>query len=279
MHPHPRGQGRSGPFNEGVCGPARRVIQSQVVHPELLPAATPPVRPPTVPWTRLTALAEVFLASGFPTQLGVGAMLLLAGMPPWDPAGGLSMRYLITLLLVDTLVVTTFMILVLRVRGESPAGLFLGSGPRTRDVWVGLCLIPVIFGGTAAAMGLMRTLWPWLHNVPLNPFESAIRSPLDAVLLGAAAVIGGGVKEELQRAFILRRFEQHLGGARIGLLLYSLVFGAGHAIQGWDVGIITALLGLVWGIVFLWRRSAVASMVSHSGFNAAQILQFTIVGS
>jgi membrane protease YdiL (CAAX protease family) len=227
----------------------------------------------------MTALAEVALASGFPTQLAVGAVLILAGMRPWEPAGGLSMRYLITLMLVDTLVVTTFLIVVLRMRGESPIGLFVGIRPPAREVWVGLCLVPLVFGGTAAVLGLMRTLWPWLHNVPLNPFESAIRSPLDAVMLGAAAVIGGGVKEELQRAFILRRFEQHLGGAWIGLLLYSLVFGAGHAIQGWDVGIITALLGLVWGIVFLWRRSAVASMVSHSGFNAAQIIQFTIVGS
>ncbi|MDO8836694.1 MAG: CPBP family intramembrane metalloprotease, partial [Vicinamibacterales bacterium] len=242
-------------------------------------AATPAQRPPTAPWARLTALAEVFLASGFPTQLGVGALLVLAGLRPWDPAGGLSMRYLITLLLVDTIVVATFLVVVLRMRGESPAGLFLGIRPRGREVWVGLCLVPLVIGGTAAALGLIRALWPWLHNVPLNPFESAIRSPLDAVLLGTAAVIGGGVKEELQRAFVLRRFEQHLGGARVGLVLYSLVFGAGHAIQGWDVGIITALLGLVWGIVFLWRRSAVASMVSHSGFNAAQILQFTIVGS
>ena len=57
---------------------------------------------------------------------------------------------------------------------------------------------------------------------------------------------------------MLHRFEQHLGGARLGLVLYSLVFGAGHVIQGWDVAIVTALLGLAWGIVFLWRRSVVA---------------------
>ncbi|MCK7518721.1 MAG: CPBP family intramembrane metalloprotease [Ignavibacteriales bacterium] len=64
------------------------------------------------------------------------------------------------------------------------------------------------------------------------------------------------LKEEVQRAFVLHRFDQHLGGARLGLVLYSLVFGTGHIIQGYDVAIVTALLGLAWGTVFLWRRSA-----------------------
>ena len=257
------------------------MIQSQVVQPE---PTTPEIPLEPAPRAargvdRLAALAEVVLASGFPTQLGVGALLMVAGLKPWDASGALSMRFLVSLLLLDTVVVGAFLVTVLRMRGESPVRLFLGASPRRREVWLGLALVPLVFGATAAVLGLVRVLWPGLHNVALNPFEALVRTPLDALLLGTAAVIGGGIKEELQRAFILRRFEQHLGGPRVGLLLYSLAFGAGHAIQGWDVGIITALLGLAWGIVFLWRRSAVAPMVSHSGFNAAQIIQFAIFGS
>ena len=41
----------------------------------------------------------------------------------------------------------------------------------------------------------------------------------------------------------------------------------------------TALLGVVWGAVYLWRRSTVAPMVSHAGFNTAQIIQFVLFGS
>jgi len=88
----------------------------------------------------------------------------------------------------------------------------------------------------------------------------------------------GGLKEEVQRAFVLHRFDQHLGGARLGLVLYSLVFGTGHIIQGYDVAIVTALLGLTWGAIFLWRRSLVAPSISHAGFNAAQVLQFVVFG-
>jgi membrane protease YdiL (CAAX protease family) len=125
----------------------------------------------------------------------------------------------------------------------------------------------------------LRTAWPALHNVDANPFEALVRSPLDALVLGVLVVLAGGLKEEVQRAFVLHRFDQHLGGARLGLVLYSLVFGTGHIIQGYDVAIVTALLGLAWGTVFLWRRSLVAPAVSHAGFNAAQILQFVVFGA
>ena len=38
--------------------------------------------------------------------------------------------------------------------------------------------------------------------------------------------------------------------------------------------LVTGLLGAFWGVVYLRRRSAVAPMVSHAGFDLLQILQF-----
>ena len=58
-----------------------------------------------------------------------------------------------------------------------------------------------------------------------------------------------------------------------GLIIVSVAFGAGHAMQGWDATIATGLLGLTWGWLYLRRRSAVAPIVSHAGYNALQILQ------
>jgi len=224
-------------------------------------------------------MAEVTLASGFPTQLAIGALLLIVGVRPWSSAGTLSLAYLASVLLIDTAVIGMFVAVTLRRRGDSLRRLLTGTRAAPREALLGAAMIPLVFGGAIALMGLLRAVWPALHNVPVNPFEAAIRTPVDAAVLGIAAVIGGGVKEEIQRAFILHRFRQHLGGARVGLVLYSLTFGMGHVMQGWDVGILTALLGVAWGIVFLWRRSAVASIVSHCGFNAAQIIQFAVFGS
>ena len=96
-------------------------------------------------------------------------------------------------------------------------------------------------------------------------------------MLAAVAVLAGGVREEIQRAFILHRFEQRLGGALVGVLAFGVVFGAGHYVQGWSVVIITALLGMLWSVVYLVRRSVVAPMVSHASFNLIEVIGFMVL--
>jgi len=229
--------------------------------------------------SRTVALAEVVLASGFPTQFALGMLLWLAGLAPFADDGRLSMKYLVLLMAADTALLLAIVVWRLRAGGERVSSVLFGVRPWARECWVGVGLVPLIFGCVIAVMALLRAAWPWLHNVDANPFEALITSRLDALLLGVLVIVTGGIKEEVQRAFVLHRFGQSLGGARLGLMLYSLVFGAGHVIQGYDVGIVTAVLGLAWGVVFLRRRSIVAASVSHAGFNAAQILQFVVFGS
>ena len=90
--------------------------------------------------------------------------------------------------------------------------------------------------------------------------------------------MAGGVREEIQRAFLLNRFERWLGGSGVGIVVTSVAFGAGHLTQGVDASIATAALGAFWAIVYTRRRSAIAPMVSHSGFNLVQLVQFMAVG-
>ena len=86
--------------------------------------------------------------------------------------------------------------------------------------------------------------------------------------------MAGGVREEIQRAFILHRFDVWLGGGTVGLVVGSIAFGAGHIVQGYDAAIATGLLGVFWGVVYLRRRSVIAPIVSHSGFNLLELLQY-----
>ena len=74
-------------------------------------------------------------------------------------------------------------------------------------------------------------------------------------------MIAGGVREEIQRAFILHRFSVWLGGGSLGVVIGSIAFGAGHLVQGYDAALATGLLGVFWGIVYLRRRSVVAPIV------------------
>jgi membrane protease YdiL (CAAX protease family) len=127
------------------------------------------------------------------------------------------------------------------------------------------------------AVGLLLAIQnfvPWLHNVRENPLAGLLRSPRDAWLFALVVLVAGGVREEIQRAFLLHRFEVWLGGGAVGVIVTSVAFGAGHSVQGYDVAIVTGLLGAFWGVIYLRRRSAVAPMVSHAAFDLLQILQF-----
>jgi membrane protease YdiL (CAAX protease family) len=91
-------------------------------------------------------------------------------------------------------------------------------------------------------------------------------------------MIAGGVREEIQRGFVLHRFEQYLGGGPAGLLIFSVLFGLGHVEQGRDVALATAILGAFWGAIYLRRRSIIGPMIGHAGFNLAQVIKFLTLG-
>ena len=242
-----------------------------------LPAAHAPVlRHP--PHRRLVALGEVLLCSSVPTQTLIGAILQLAGWSPTDVDGRLSLPFVLTLSLADTLVLVALMVALTRAHGESATDLWLGERRVRRELVLGLILLPFVFLGVVVLLNALRLFAPWLHNVPQNPLEQLAGTASDAAMFALVAIFAGGVREELQRAFLLRRFEQHLGGPWVGVIVLSVAFGIGHIVQGWDAVITTGALGAFWAIVYLKRRSSVAPVVSHAGFNTLEIVRVVITG-
>jgi membrane protease YdiL (CAAX protease family) len=223
------------------------------------------------------AIAEILLCSSVPTQLALGYILMLAGWSPTNAAGALSLPYVLTLSLADTLLLIVLMVVLMHVHGERATSLWIGERSVRREVLIGIALVPGIFLGVVVLMNALRLLFPSLHNVPTNPLEAlAGNTAEEAALFGLLAIVAGGVREELQRAFLLHRFEQHLGGAKVGVVVLSTAFGLGHYVQGWDAVIITGALGAFWAVVFLDRRSSVVPVVSHAGFNSLEILRVVI---
>lgn len=238
----------------------------------------PPVAlgvPPAAPADRrrrvLRALGEVVLCSGFPTQFAIAVLLSGAGLAVLGPAGDPSFTYVVTLSLADAGILALLIVHLLHARNETVSGLMLGVRRVRPEVTLGLILTPLILAAATGAILLIAALAPALRNVPENPFATMLSTPAQVALFAFVAVVAGGLREELQRAFILRRFEQHLGGGWLGLAIFSIAFGLGHALQGWDTAIVTGLLGAGWGVLYLTRRSTVAAMVSHAGFNLLQI--------
>jgi membrane protease YdiL (CAAX protease family) len=249
-----------------------------MVYPDPVPPAiASPADTQTAGQRRLIAVVEVLLCSSLPTQIVIGQLLAAAGVDPRTASGQLSPPFAFALLLIDSVVLTVLMVMLTRAHHESPRALWLGDRPIVREVGLGLALVPLVFLMVGLLMtGLMRLL-PGLHNVAENPIEQlAAGGAQQAAMLGLIAVLAGGVREELQRAFLLRRFEQHLGGPLVGVVVLSIAFGLGHYPQGWDAVIATGVLGAIWAIVYLRRRSSVAPIVSHAGFNSLEVLRVAL---
>ena len=241
--------------------------------PALEPVAFPAPAPSPV-GARLSALLEVMLCSGYPTQLSLVLLMTSMGMSIRTATGGLTPSFVFILSLVDAVLVVSLVCLFIKSRGESVRQVLVGDRAIVREVLVGIMLIPVVFVVVVILLGLILALVPKLHNVPLNPLAAMVQTPRDAIIFSIVVMIAGGVREEVQRGFIIHRFDQHLGGAAFGVAAYSIAFGLGHVEQGWDAALATGLLGAIWGCLYMARRSIVAPMVSHAGFNLLQLIKF-----
>ena len=189
-------------------------------------------------------------------------------------SGRLSSLFVFTVSLLDTVLVVGLVILFIRAHRESARALLLGHRPFMREALLGVILMPILFVLVLMVLALILTYAPQLHNVSRNPFEDMMQTPGEMLAFAVVAMIAGGVREEIQRGFILRRFQQYLGGGTVGLILFSVIFGLGHIEQGFDAMLATGLLGAAWGGVFLARGSIGAPIVSHALFNLAQLIKY-----
>jgi membrane protease YdiL (CAAX protease family) len=250
------------------------------VVPNVVPdVAAPAWRRRTLPVERLGAFVEVLLCSGFPTQLLVFDALRGFGMQARTADGGWSPEFVIAMSLVDMVVVVGLVFLFLRAHHEPLAGFLFGGRRPGREALLGLALIPAAFVLVVLVLATVLAINPSLQNVPVNPFERLLGTPRDAAIFAFVVMFAGGVREEIQRGFIIRRFDQSLGGGALGIILYSVVFGLGHIDQGYAAAIATGVLGAAWGVLYRARGSVIAPMVSHAGFNLAQLLKYVLLAA
>jgi membrane protease YdiL (CAAX protease family) len=228
------------------------------------------------PLERILAILEVLICSDYPTQFALGTTFAALGYGP-QRDGSLSLMFVVLVSLADTLLLIALVVVLLRARGESPRDVLFGGRSILVEARAGvrLALVALVLG--IVILLTIQLVVPSLHDVETNPLQTLIRTPRDAVIFAVVVVLAGGVREEVQRAFLLRRFEQWLGGGGVGVVVTSLFFGAGHRIQGLDAAVATGILGAFWGLVYLRRRSVVAPVVSHAGFNLLQLAQFLAI--
>jgi membrane protease YdiL (CAAX protease family) len=211
------------------------------------------------------------ICSGYPTQLALATTFTGLGFGVFRPNGELSLTYVMLVSLTDTALLLGLIAIFLAVHRERPRDVFVGARAIGAEALAG---VPMVFGALVigiATLLAIRAIAPWLQTAPENPFQGLIRTRTDLAMFVALVFVAGGVREEIQRAFLLRRFERWLGGAPIGVVITSVAFGNGHRIQGLDAAVATGALGAFWALVYLRRRSIVAPLVSHTGFDLLQL--------
>src|SRR6476646_12057836 len=119
--------------------------------------------------------------------------------------------------LLDTALIAILIRIFLALSRENSSDVFLGRRRTAGEIVRGVVLIPVCLFVVVGFVNLIARLLPGLHDVPTSPYESYMQTPLRAGVFIVVVILAGGVREELQRAFVLHRFEQRLGGAAIGL--------------------------------------------------------------
>jgi len=221
---------------------------------------------------RFQALFEVLLVSGlissilaalpFSFLLGKNAGLLLR-----------DVRFLSMFLLLESGITFLLLKVVLKAHGETLRGLGWRWDRWRFNLGLGLALVPLLFLINAAVSLVFRVYLPQYYT-ERNPLMEIIHTPQQLALFIFAALIAGGFKEELQRAFILNKFRRFLGGAAAGLILWSLAFGAGHYVQGVQGVFLASVYGLLFGIVYLMSGSLVAPIVAHGAYDTLALLGY-----
>ncbi len=186
----------------------------------------------------------------------------------------------------------------LRLRGERLRRLGWIWEKAGREVLLGVAIVPILFGCTLSVSNFFRLVLPQ-YATETNPILGLLRDRGDLVLFLISSVYVGGIKEEIQRAFVLDRFERYIGvillkswigifqptavanektGRRIGMLfgliLWTLFFALGHVIQGIDNAVGAGILGLLFGLLYIWRRNLAAPIVSHALYDIVTLVTF-----
>ena len=88
-----------------------------------------------------------------------------------------------------------------------------------------------------------------------------------------SGILGGGFVEEFQRVFILTRFEKWKGSRIIIfiLLLDVISFGIGHLYQGMAGAFSAGITGLLFGLIYLRKRSFIEVFVCHAIYDVIGI--------
>ena len=145
--------------------------------------------------------------------------------------------------------------------GEPFSSIGLGFRNGWREVALGAFLfVPMLVALTVIENGMQELGFSFPSKTPLFLVpEGAGEYFLALMLLLVIAVC----EEVIFRGYMISRFQAITAQRALSIILATIIFSTGHAYEKLGGMIDVGLIGIIFGVVFIWRKSLVAPMVMH----------------
>jgi membrane protease YdiL (CAAX protease family) len=119
----------------------------------------------------------------------------------------------------------------------------------------------------------IKSLMPVPSAQPVN-MAAYFKEPEQLLIWIPLVIFAGGFVEEVQRIFILTRFEKLLrtSGLILSLIVGTIIFGMGHLYQGLNGAISAGISGLFFAFVYLRKRSAWEAVSAHALYDVIGVV-------
>jgi membrane protease YdiL (CAAX protease family) len=281
--------------------PPAEVVNGPVGSPALaaqLSLGIPVARPITVPGLAPSPLNEMLLPNSTAGQawidLGVFVALIvafemLAGQimaaalgielpaEPVAPAeeAALVRRVLIPLLVTRAGFSTLVICLLLAARGASWRSVGLVRRSMVLNTLLGAASTVVMYILMVILLPVIWALWPQVTRQlqENSEFILDMLPRMSPAGLALVSLLVGTYEELVFRGYLMTRLRRATGSWALAIVLNIAVFTALHSLDQTSAALIwIALLGVMFSVTTVWRRSLVPAIVGHTLFDLSQFL-------
>ncbi len=160
--------------------------------------------------------------------------------------------------------------------GEPIAVIGWASRGVLADVVLGLILSPVVITGIGVLGSTLQSLG---LSGPPKTLPTFLRPQgTDQIILAVLLVIVVAISEEtIFRGYLVARIGEVTSNIPLAILLSSAIFSLGHAYEGLAGMIAVGVMGAVFAVLLVWRKSLVAPMIIHFANDFAGIVLVSLI--
>ncbi len=222
-------------------------------------------------------IGEIVLISGIITdQIILFAISRLFKVSPEEIIKGRNYELILLFLLLSTAIIFLFFYLFQKmdIQSEKKLEIPIFKDFSKRTIQISLTAFTFLF----LFMLVTSPLIKYFFNVDTfnNPLLENLKSGRDFLLMLICGVVGGALREELQRSFVLQRFEVIFNIPIVGLFIWSIYFAMGHLNQGVPAVFVIGFIGLGLGWLYLKFKKFDINFLTHTFFNIFTLLSFFI---